>query len=101
MTYEHRQELDEKALSTIQLCLTKEVLCEFIHEQITIGLWLKLELLYMTESLDNKLRLKEMLYTIRMAEGTFVQSHLSEFNLLLLILRIWMSRLKMGIKTCY
>jgi hypothetical protein len=43
-------------------------------------LWNKLEELYMTKSLANKLRLKERLYTIRMAEGTSIQSHLNEFN---------------------
>jgi hypothetical protein len=34
----------------------------------------------MTKSLANKFRLKECLYTICMAEGTFIQSHLNEFN---------------------
>jgi hypothetical protein len=34
----------------------------------------------MTKSLANKLRLKERLYTIRMSEGTSMQSHLNEFN---------------------
>jgi hypothetical protein len=36
--------------------------------------------IYMTKSLANKLRLKERIYTIRMAEGTSIQSHLNEFN---------------------
>jgi hypothetical protein len=43
-------------------------------------LWKKLEELYMTKSLANKLRLKERPYTIHMAEGTSIQSHLNEFN---------------------
>jgi hypothetical protein len=34
----------------------------------------------MTKSLANKLRLKERLYTIHMSEGTSMQSHLNEFN---------------------
>jgi hypothetical protein len=34
----------------------------------------------MTKSLVNKLRLKERLYTIRMSEGTSMQSHLNKFN---------------------
>ena len=34
----------------------------------------------MTKSLANKIRLKEMLYTYRMAEGTPVQKHLNDFN---------------------
>jgi len=37
----------------------------------------------MTKSLTNKIRLKEMLYTFRMAEGTPVQKHLNEFNSIL------------------
>lgn len=80
MTDEQWEELDEKALSTNQLCLTKEVLREVIHEETTAELWSKLESLYMTKSLANKLRLKERLYTIRMAEGTSIQTHLDEFN---------------------
>jgi hypothetical protein len=34
----------------------------------------------MTKNLANKLRLKKRLYTIRMSEGTSMQSHLNEFN---------------------
>jgi hypothetical protein len=34
----------------------------------------------MIKSLANKLRLKEHLYTIHMSEGTSMQSHLNEFN---------------------
>jgi len=37
----------------------------------------------MTKSLANKIRLKEMLYTFRRAEGTPVQKHLNEFNSIL------------------
>ena len=74
------EELDEKALTAIQLMLSKEVLREVAHETTTAGLWNRLESLYMTKSLANKLRLKERLYTIRMAEGTPIQTHLNEFN---------------------
>jgi hypothetical protein len=34
----------------------------------------------MTKSLANKIHLKERLYTIHMSEGTSMQSHLNEFN---------------------
>jgi hypothetical protein len=43
-----------------------------MHEKSTAILWKKLEELYMTKSVANKLRLKERLYTIRMSEGTFM-----------------------------
>ncbi|KAG6495421.1 hypothetical protein ZIOFF_043244 [Zingiber officinale] len=80
MTYEQWEELDEKALSAIQLCLPREVLREVIHETTAAGLWLKLESQYMTKSLANKLRLKDRLYSLCMQEGTPIQSHLDEFN---------------------
>nr|GEX73538.1 retrovirus-related Pol polyprotein from transposon TNT 1-94 [Tanacetum cinerariifolium] len=48
------------------------------------GLWLKLESLYMTNSLANKLRLKDHLYTFRMKPDTFVQDHLDEFKTILI-----------------
>jgi hypothetical protein len=41
---------------------------------------LKLEEFYMTKSFPNKLRRKGRLYTIRMSEGISMQSHLNEFN---------------------
>nr|GEW13720.1 retrovirus-related Pol polyprotein from transposon TNT 1-94 [Tanacetum cinerariifolium] len=44
----------------------------------------KLESLYMTKSLENKLRLKDRLYTFRMKPGTSVQDHLDEFNTILI-----------------
>ena len=80
MTDEKCDKLDEKALSAIQLCLSKEVLSEVASENTTAAIWAKLESLYMTKSLANKLRLKERLYTIRMPVGTSIQSHLDEFN---------------------
>ena len=80
MTNEKWDELDEKALSAIQLYLSREVLREVIHETTTAELWLKLESLYMTKSLANKLRLKDRLYTLCMAEGTPIQTHLNEFT---------------------
>lgn len=80
--------MDEKAMLAIQLCIAKEVLREVIHEDTIVGLWSKLESLYMTKSLANKLCLKERLYTIRMAEGTSIQSHLNEFNSILINIEI-------------
>ena len=67
-------------MSAIQLSLSFDILCEVMHEKSVATLWKKLEELYMTNSLANKLRLKERLYTICMSEGTSMQSHLNEFN---------------------
>jgi hypothetical protein len=67
-------------LSAIQLSLSFDILREVMHEKSVATLWKKWEELYMTKSLVNKLRLKERLYTIRMSEGTSMQSHLNKFN---------------------
>nr|GEV49489.1 retrovirus-related Pol polyprotein from transposon TNT 1-94 [Tanacetum cinerariifolium] len=57
---------------------------EVIHETTMAGLWLKLESLYMTKSLANKLRFKDRLYTFRMKPGTSDQDHHDEFNTILI-----------------
>ena len=84
MTDEQWEEMEETALSIIQLCLSQEVLREVINEKSAASIWSKLESLYMTKSLANKLRLKERLFTLRMSEGTSIQSHLDEFNSLVI-----------------
>ena len=83
LTDDEWEELELKAVSTIQLCLTHHVLREVLDKVTAIDLWTRLEELYMTKSLANKIRLKERLYTCRMAEGTPVQKHLNEFNSIL------------------
>jgi hypothetical protein len=83
LTQEDAEDMDLKALSAIQLCLSNEVLQEVLEETKAAGLWLKLESLYMTKSLSNKLYLKQRLYLLRMSEGTSIKSHLDEFNSIL------------------
>nr|CAD1835772.1 unnamed protein product [Ananas comosus var. bracteatus] len=87
LTAEQKEEIDDKALTAIQLCLSDEVLREVLDEKTAAGLWLKLESLYMTKSLTNKLYLKQRLFMLRMAEGTSIKSHLDEFNSIIMDLR--------------
>ena len=75
--------MDLKAVSGIQLCLTPHVLREVLDKATAVDLWTRLEELYMTKSLANKIRVKERLYTFRMVESTPVQKHLSELNSIL------------------
>eukprot|EP00253_Pinus_taeda_P002744 PITA_02744 len=49
----------------------------------TAGLWTKLEKLYMTKSLTNRILLKRQLYSLRMKEGRLIADHLNAFNTLL------------------
>jgi hypothetical protein len=83
MTDEDWEDLDARALSTIRLCLADEVLFNIVEEETTTGLWTKLESLYMTKNLSNKIFLKRQLYSLRMKEGTKIVDHLNVFNTLI------------------
>lgn len=48
------------------------------------GLWSKLESLYMTKSLANRLFLKQKLYSFKMQLGKGVEDHLDDFNKIIL-----------------
>ncbi|MBA0849465.1 hypothetical protein Goshw_016375 [Gossypium schwendimanii] len=52
------EELNEKALSVVQLCLTNTVLQEVLMKKTSSALWKRLETLYATKSLANRLVLK-------------------------------------------
>jgi len=62
MSDEDWEELDLKVISTIRLCLANEVMYNVMNEETTTSLWLRLEILYMTKSLSNKLYLKKNNY---------------------------------------
>lgn len=83
MTNEEWEDLDARALSTIRLCLADDVLFNIIGENITAGLWCKLESLYMTKSLTSRIYLKRQLYSLRMKEGTTIADHLNTFHTLI------------------
>ena len=67
------------ALSTIQLCLSNEVLREVVKETTTKGMREKLESLYMAKSVTNRLLLKSRLHDLRLEEGKPLKPHLDEF----------------------
>jgi hypothetical protein len=58
ITDEDWDEIDARALSAIRLCLVDDVLFNIVAEKTTVGLWTKLESLYMTKSLTNRIFLK-------------------------------------------
>ncbi|GJW18326.1 retrotransposon protein, putative, ty1-copia subclass [Tanacetum coccineum] len=63
MEAQAKTELNKKAHSAVILCLGNKVLREVTGETTAAGVWSKLETLYMTKSLANKLYLKKKLYT--------------------------------------
>ena len=73
------QELDEKAVAAIQLCLADEVLDEFSTEKISSSLWERLQDHYLKKLLANRLILKQCLFILHMHEGTPIKSHIVEF----------------------
>ena len=60
---------EEKSHSTILSYLADEVIIEVADEESAVGLRLKLESLYMTKSLTNKMFLKQRLFVLCMKEG--------------------------------
>ena len=87
MTDAEYAQQDEKAHSTILLSLADEVIYEVADEETAATLWLKLESLYMTKSLTNKLLLKQRLFSLRMKEGMPLKEHLDELNSILMDLK--------------
>ena len=82
MTSEQCEELEGELLSAIQLYLTAQVLHGVINKTTVADMWLRLEHLYITKSLANKIYLKERFYTIRMVEGTLYKLILMSLILL-------------------
>ncbi|GKA36359.1 retrovirus-related pol polyprotein from transposon TNT 1-94 [Tanacetum coccineum] len=73
----------KKAHSSLLLCLDNQVLREVNKEDSAVGVWLKLETLYMLKSLANKLYLKKKLFTFYMHSGKKLSKHIDEFNKLI------------------
>jgi hypothetical protein len=82
MSKEDWEKLDRRARSTIRLCLTDSVLLNVSGESTAKELWDKLENLYQSMSLVNKLFFRKKLYHLRMEDGDFVTEHLNVFNTL-------------------
>ena len=53
------EDLDERAMSTIRLSMANEILSNILDEKTTKSMWEKLESLYMTKSLLNKVFMKK------------------------------------------
>ncbi|KAI9196107.1 hypothetical protein LWI28_021066 [Acer negundo] len=67
-------------MSSIELHLSDEVICNVMEEKSAKGTWEKLEKLYMGKTLSNKLTLKDQLYGLKMEKGGDVMAHLNDFN---------------------
>ncbi|KAL8487260.1 hypothetical protein ACS0TY_023800 [Phlomoides rotata] len=75
-----RIEIGEKAHSAIILCLGDKPLREVCKEKAAIDVWRKLESLYQTKSVSNKLFVKQKLLDFRMLDGKDLNEQLDTFN---------------------
>ncbi|KAL8534076.1 hypothetical protein ACS0TY_010189 [Phlomoides rotata] len=75
-----KAEINEKAHCAIILCLGDKPLREVCKEKIAIDVWRKLESLYQTKSVSNKLYMKQKLLDFRMADGKDLNEQLDIFN---------------------
>ena len=87
--------MDDIVLSTIQLCLSDSTLQGIHSESTTICAWKKLEEIYLQKSITNRLCLK-------MAEGTYVKTHISDYTFFLMTWRrLALRRMKRTKPWCY
>ncbi|KAH9763592.1 Integrase catalytic domain-containing protein [Citrus sinensis] len=80
LTPQQATEIDKKARSTIILSLGDSVIREVARERTVADLWAKLEMVYMTKSLANRLYIKKRMFTLKMAEGSSLEDRIDEFN---------------------
>lgn len=74
------EDLDLRAASAIRLCLAKNVLANVYGIYTAKEIWEKLEELYQTKGVSNRVYLKEQFHTLQMKEGTSISDHLSVLN---------------------
>ncbi|KAL8465333.1 hypothetical protein ACS0TY_034727 [Phlomoides rotata] len=75
-----KAEINKKAHSAIILCLGDKPLREVCKEKTAIEVWRKLESLYQTKSVSNKLYVKQKLLDFRMSDGKDLNEQLDIFN---------------------
>ena len=62
------------------MSLGDSVIREVARERTVVDLWAKLERVYITKSLANRLYIKKRMFTLKMAEGSSLEDRIDEFN---------------------
>ena len=78
-----RAEMAKKARNTIILSLGDQILRKVIKETTAAGMWAKLEQLYMTKSLPNRIYLKQKFYGFKMDESLSIDDNIDVFTKLI------------------
>ena len=79
LSKKEKQDILDKAQSTRIMSLGDKALWEVSRETSAAPIWRKLESLYMTKSLANKLYLKQRLYSFKMQEGRSIEDQMYKF----------------------
>ena len=80
LTKKEEQDILNKAQSSLILSLGDRALREVSRETSDAAIWKKLESLYMTKFLANRLYLKLRFYSFKMQEGRSIEDQMDEFN---------------------
>ena len=83
MSNEDWQKTDEKAMASIFLSLSQNVLFNVLNEKTAKEVWDKLQNMYQTASAANKIFIMKKLYKLKMKEGTAMSNHINDLNTLL------------------
>lgn len=79
-----KKDILAKAHSALILSLGDKVLQEVSKETTAAAIWVRLEHLYMTKFLANRLFLKQKLYTFKMISGKSIEYRIDDFNKIVL-----------------
>ena len=82
MSAKYKRDAMELAFSLLILNLADNVLRQIDDEETTAKVWLKLESLYMTKNLSNKIYLKEQLFGFKMDPVKSLEENLDDFNII-------------------
>lgn len=83
MSDEEWEDCDRQASYTIRLYLVKEIISVVAKEKSAASIWTKLESLYLTKPLHNRLYLKMQLFKFKMQKGVSIIDHINEFDRLI------------------
>lgn len=84
LTEDQKADMMDLAFSSLTLHLDDKVLREVASEKSAAGIWSKLEHLYMTKSLQDRIYLKGKFFGFKMTESRTIGQNLDEFNRVIL-----------------
>lgn len=87
LSIKEKKDLLKKEHSTLIISLGDETLREVAEGRTTVGIWLKLESLYITKSLINKLYTKKGLHQLKTEDGMSIKENISLFTKAILDLK--------------